>query len=330
MDTFVESSWYFFRFLSPGLGDRPFDRDEAARWLPVAQYIGGVEHAVLHLLYARFFTRVLRDLGWTDISEPFKRLLTQGMVIKDGAKMSKSKGNVVDPDDLIGRYGADTARLFSMFAAPPEKDLDWSERGVEGAHRFLGRVWRLVRSLAAPDGLAWEDPGEEGLGPRERQLRAKVHECIARVTRDIGTRMHFNTAIAAIMELVNSIQDLRSEQTGQDSPLLCFAGATVVRLLFPFAPHMTSELWSMSVGGADLDRIPWPSVDEAALAKETAEIAVQINGKVRSRITVAAGSSKEDIEQAALADERIAKLIEGRSLARTVVVPDRLVNIVLS
>ena len=330
MDTFVESSWYFLRFLSPQRDDKPFDSDEASRWLPVAQYIGGVEHAVLHLLYARFFTRALRDLGWVGVAEPFERLLTQGMVIKDGAKMSKSKGNVVDPDELVASYGADTARLFSMFAAPPEKDLEWSERGVEGAHRFLGRGWRLTRSLAGTDGLAWEDPGEAGLGSGEKQLRRGVHECIARVTRDIGERIHLNTAIAAIMELVNAIQDLRTQQAGPSPALVSFAAATTLRLLFPFAPHMTSELWSLSVRGRDLDEMPWPSIDESALTRETAEIAVQINGKVRSRITVAAGSSKDDIEQAALADERIAKLIEGRSLARTVVVPNRLVNIVLS
>ncbi|MFP6600525.1 MAG: leucine--tRNA ligase [Deltaproteobacteria bacterium] len=330
MDTFVESSWYFLRFLSSGNDDKPFDREEASRWLPVAQYIGGVEHAVLHLLYARFFTRVLRDLGWTDVTEPFERLLTQGMVIKDGAKMSKSKGNVVDPDELVSRYGADTARLFSMFAAPPEKDLDWSGHGVDGAYRFLGRVWRLLASLTTDGGLVWEDPGQDGLDADEQELRSAVHECVARVTRDIGERMHFNTAIAAVMELVNAIQDLRTKPDSSGGAVLSFAGATVLRLLFPFVPHMTSELWSLHVGGPDLDEMPWPSFDEAALAKETAEIAVQINGKVRSRITVAAGSSKDEIEQAALADERIVKLLEGRSLARTVVVPGRLVNIVLA
>ena len=206
MDTFMESSWYFLRYTSAGDEQRPFDPAAVAEWLPVSQYVGGVEHAVLHLLYSRFFTRVLRDLGWLDLSEPFGELLTQGMVIKDGAKMSKSKGNVVDPDELIERYGADTARLFSVFAAPPEKDLEWSEKGVEGASRFISRVWRQVIAAAEETSGDCSDPGPESLDEEGRRLRRVVHETIHRVGRDVGTRLRFNTAIAAIMELVNEYQ----------------------------------------------------------------------------------------------------------------------------
>ena len=327
MDTFVESSWYFLRFVSPRRDDVPFDRDEVRRWLPVAQYIGGVEHAVLHLLYARFFTKVLRDLGWIDVGEPFARLLTQGMVIKDGAKMSKSKGNVVDPDELVRTYGADTARLFSMFAAPPEKDLDWSEQGVEGSHRFLGRVWRLTESLAVP--VRGDDPGAEALGPEERSLRTLVHETIHRVTRDIGERMHFNTAIAAVMELVNGIYEYRARPAdGRNEALVGFATLTTLRLLHPFVPHMTSELWQRLVGEPALTDVPWPDHDPAALARETVEIAVQVNGKLRSRLVVPADAERDDVIRRALADERVSKELAGREPRKTVFVPGRLVNLV--
>ncbi len=325
MDTFVESSWYFLRFPCARLDDAPFDKAEIARWLPVDQYIGGVEHAVLHLLYARFFTRVLRDLGWIELSEPFERLLTQGMVIKDGAKMSKSRGNVVDPDDLIRRYGADTARLFSMFAAPPEKDLDWSDRGVEGASRFLARLWRMV--VTAGEGLQVDDPGTEGLDEAGRRMRSLVHETIARVTRDVGERMRFNTAVAAVMELTNGIADYRSGDP--DARVLGFALTTALRLLFPFVPHVTSELWEKSVGTPLLEEMPWPDYDAEALVRDTVELAVQINGKVRSRITVPSDLDREAVAELALADERVAAALGGKKPKRTVVVPGRIVNIVV-
>ena len=327
MDTFVESSWYFLRYTSPRLDSAPFDPTELETWLPVTQYIGGVEHAVLHLLYSRFFTRVLRDLGWVNLSEPFARLLTQGMVIKDGAKMSKSKGNVVDPDELIQRYGADTARLFSLFAAPPEKDLDWSEKGVEGAFRFLARVWRLAVGEDAAAG--WDDPGVEGLSVSDRELRSMVHETIFRVTRDIGERMHFNTAIAAVMELVNELYRVREQGVASDPRVIDFAIASVIRLLLPFVPHAASEMWERRVGSPALADVPWPDHDAAALVKDRVEIAVQVNGKVRSRLTVGSDLDKDAIIARALADEKVAAEIGDRQPRKTIVVPGRLVNVVV-
>ncbi|HYC54820.1 MAG TPA: leucine--tRNA ligase [Candidatus Binatia bacterium] len=327
MDTFVESSWYFLRYTTPRLETAPFDRAELERWLPVDQYIGGVEHAVLHLLYSRFFTRVLRDLGYLNLDEPFRNLLTQGMVIKDGAKMSKSKGNVVDPDELVRQYGADTARLFSMFAAPPEKDLDWSERGVEGSYRFLTRVWRLALSFEGR-GFSWTDPGPGDVDSAAAALRSTVHETIRRVSRDIGERMHFNTAVAAIMELVNAIYERRAS-VSTDEPVAQFATATVLRLLSPFAPHVTSELWERLGAVPALDEVPWPDHDESALVRDTVELALQVNGKVRSRMTVAANASEADIIAQALADEKVCADIAGRTVRKTVVVPGRLVSVVV-
>ncbi|HEY2773617.1 MAG TPA: leucine--tRNA ligase [Candidatus Binatia bacterium] len=329
MDTFVESSWYFLRYTSPRDSDAPFDRQQLERWLPVDQYIGGVEHAVLHLLYSRFFTRVLRDLGWIALDEPFTNLLTQGMVIKDGAKMSKSKGNVVDPDELVQEYGADTARLFSMFAAPPEKDLDWSERGVEGSHRFLSRVWRLVLSVG--DGpFRWEDPGPRGLADESKKLRATVHDTIRRVTRDIGERMHFNTAVSAIMELVNAVYERRGQAGGETDPVVPFAVATVLRLLLPFAPHLCCELWESTIGeGPGLEQIAWPEHDPAALVRDSVEVAVQVNGKVRSRITIAADAGESDAVAAAMADAKIVAELAGRTPRKTVYVRGRLVSVVV-
>jgi len=335
MDTFVESSWYFLRYVCPHLDTAPFDPEALSTWLPVTQYIGGVEHAVLHLLYSRFFTRVLRDLGFVQVSEPFDRLLTQGMVIKDGAKMSKSRGNVVDPDELISRYGADTARLFSLFAAPPEKDLDWSEDGVEGAYRFLGRVWRLA--CPAGDGAAsatagWQDPGADGLDADAAALRSLVHEAVFRVTRDVGERMHFNTAVAAVMELVNGVYEYLGGDTGRragaDQPVVDYAVATTLRLLLPFVPHLASEAWEQRVGSPSIEEAGWPEHDPAALVKDTVEVAIQINGKVRSRITVPAEIGRDELAERALADERIARELGGRPPRKTIVVPGRLVNVV--
>jgi leucyl-tRNA synthetase len=268
----------------------------------------------------------LRDLGWVDLSEPFARLLTQGMVIKDGAKMSKSKGNVVDPDELVRVYGADTARLFSMFAAPPEKDLDWSEQGVEGSHRFLGRVWRLASTQGAPPVL--DDPGLEGAASQDRAFRSLIHETIFRVTRDIGERMHFNTAIAAVMELVNAIYAYRGSGASQNAALVGFATSTVLRLLFPFVPHITSELWERTGAVPGLADMPWPKHDPTALTRESVEIAVQINGKLRSRLVVPADADGDALVELALADERVARELAGRTPRKTIVVPGRLVNLV--
>jgi len=330
MDTFVESSWYFLRYTSPRLDSAPFDPEALQAWLPVTQYIGGVEHAVLHLLYSRFFTRVLRDLGWVKLDEPFARLLTQGMVIKDGAKMSKSKGNVVDPDELVGRYGADTARLFSMFAAPPEKDLDWSEHGVDGAYRFLARVWRLATGDDRCGRAGWQDPGATDVSSEaDRSLRALVHETIARVSRDIGERMHFNTAVSAVMELVNEIYRGRESGGDVDDAMTDFAIGSVIRLLHPFVPHVTAELWERRIAAPPLEEVGWPDHDPAAMVKDTVEIAVQVNGKVRVRLTVAADADREALAAAALADEKIAAELGGREPRKTIIVPGRLVNLVV-
>ena len=335
MDTFVESSWYFLRYTDPHRTESPFDPQALSDWMPVDQYIGGIEHAVLHLLYSRFFTRVLRDLGYVKISEPFKNLLTQGMVIKDGAKMSKSKGNVVDPEELVERYGADTARLFSLFAAPPEKDLEWSERGVEGAYRFLARVARLTLETAETTAGGCEDPGESwvarsGAPESAKSLRRLVHETVFRVTRDVGERMRFNTAIAAIMELVNGIYEYLGSEAGRGGDALSrFAVATTLRLLFPFVPHAASEYWErLGPERPELRLVAWPTWDDAALVRELIEVAIQVNGKLRSRMGVPADIDKDELIRLALADEKVAKELAGRTPKKTVVVPGRLVNLV--
>jgi leucyl-tRNA synthetase len=331
MDTFVESSWYFLRYCSPAYEGGMFERAAAEYWMPVDQYIGGIEHAVLHLLYARFYTKVLRDLGLIAVDEPFTALLSQGMVIKDGAKMSKSKGNVVDPDELIRRYGADTARLFSLFAAPPEKDLDWNDRGVEGASRFLNRVWRFVQAhrdeLAAPVAL----PAE--LSNAGRAFRRTIHEAIQRVTEDIEKDLHFNTGISAIMELVNALHDfdrasLDATGLAERRALLREAVETTLLLLGPASPHLAEELWAVLGHTESLFAHPWPSVDRDALRRDEVEIVVQVDGRVRGRVTVDTAAGEPEIRALALGDGRVQPWLAGRAVARVVVVPGRLVNIV--
>jgi leucyl-tRNA synthetase len=337
-DTFMESSWYFLRYTGPGETARAFDPDAVRYWLPVDQYIGGVEHAVLHLLYARFFTKVLRDLGeipdWEppgQTIEPFANLLTQGMVIKDGAKMSKSKGNVVDPDYLIERYGADTARLFSIFAAPPERDLEWSDQGVEGASRFLHRIWRIVAR-----GHAWlaVDPGAPPgeIAEEARALRRLTHRTIARVTDDVERRSHFNTAVAAVMELVNGYGELVHAEPPAE-PSLRWAVREAVRttlvLLAPFVPHIASELWEAVDGRRPLAAVPWPDADADAMVEDAVELVVQVNGKVRGRFTAAPDASEEELVRRALADERVQAQIAGKAIRKTHVVPGRLVSLVV-
>src|SRR3989475_145243 len=308
MDTFVESSWYFFRYCSPTYEGGMFERSAVDYWMPVDQYIGGIEHAVLHLLYARFYTKVLRDLGLTKADEPFVALLSQGMVIKDGAKMSKSKGNVVDPDDLIRTFGADTARLFSLFAAPPEKDLDWNDHGVEGGSRFLNRVWRFV--LAHVEEI--KNVGRDAAPSTDtgRAFRRVIHETIARVTADIQRHFHLNTAVSAIMELVNALYAFeqasldgmpRSERTA----LLREAVETTLLLLGPFCPHVTEELWAQLGHEESLFLHRWPEVDPTALAKSEVTVIVQVDGKVRSRLTVDVDASEDDVRRLALADDRV-------------------------
>ena len=333
MDTFVESSWYFLRYCCPTYSRGMLDPEAVGYWMPVDQYIGGIEHAVLHLLYSRFYTKVLRDLGLAKLDEPFVNLLTQGMVIKDGAKMSKSKGNVVDPDDLIRAFGADTVRLFSLFAAPPEKDLDWNDRGVEGASRFLNRVWRLVTALLEELKGVNARPAIGEFSAEGRSFRRTVHETIKRVTDDVEDEFHFNTAISAIMELVNALyafepasQDTMSRE--ERGALLREAVETLILLLGPFAPHLAEELWARLGHTQRVFRQPWPQPDPRALAREEVLIVVQVDGKVRSRLTVEAGAGEERIRDQALADRRVQDWLERRKVERVVVVPGRLVNIV--
>ena len=368
MDTFVDSSWYFLRFTSPHEGTRPLDPAKVRAWMPVDQYIGGIEHAVLHLLYARFFTKVCRDLGLSPVAEPFTNLLTQGMVCKEShrcpthgfrlpgevdkanrcrecgqpvevgrtEKMSKSKRNVVDPDDLLADYGADTIRLFSLFAAPPEKDLEWSDDGVQGAFRFLQRVWRLVAeraaAVASARGATWPD-GE--LPDEVRALRRTTHQTIAKVTRDLEDSFHFNTALAALMELQNALvrfqEGLPPDAPG-DPRVLAFAEgvAALLTMLAPFAPHMVEELWEMLGHTASVFREPWPSADRVLALEEEVEVVVQVNGKVRARLQVPRGQAEEQLRALALGEPRIRPWIEGRTVRKAVVIPDKLVNIVVA
>ncbi len=332
MDTFVDSSWYFLRYC--GRSEMlPFDRDAAAGWMPVDQYIGGIEHAVLHLLYARFFTKVVRDLGLITVGEPFTNLLTQGMVIKDGAKMSKSKGNVVDPDDLIRTYGADTSRLFALFAAPPEKDLEWSDQGVEGANRFLRRVWRLITALAGAAPVHVDGPiiASHLSGP-DRVLYRKTHQTIRKVTQDIERGFHFNTAIASLMELVNEIGQADAANNAREGmvrpDVLRFAAEHVILLLSPFAPHICEELWERLGHEESILKSSWPRPDPAALLEEEIPIVIQVNGKLRGKIVVAADTPEEEVRATALADPKVRPWIEGKTIRSVIVVPKRLVNIV--
>ncbi|ABB32525.1 leucyl-tRNA synthetase [Geobacter metallireducens RCH3] len=328
MDTFVQSSWYFLRYCCPDFAAGPIDKARAEYWMSVDQYIGGIEHAVLHLLYARFFTKALRDLGYVTVDEPFTNLLTQGMVIKDGAKMSKSKGNVVDPDALINRYGADTARLFSLFAAPPEKDLDWSDQGVDGSYRFLSRVWRLVCDLLPFVGKGGA-VDSASLSDDARGLRRAVHKTIRKVTDDIDERFHFNTAIAAIMELVNAIYAFEPKNAPENGPVLTEAIESVVIMLSPFVPHVTEELWEALGHQGGVEAAGWPSFDPSAAVDEEFLIVVQVNGKLRGKVTVATDATEEQVKAAAFADEKVKPWIEGKQLRKAIYVPGKLLNIVV-
>ena len=328
MDTFICSSWYYFRYSDPKNDRLPFSKEAAAAWLPVDQYIGGVEHAVMHLLYSRFFTKVLYDAGWVQKVEPFTNLLTQGMVIKDGHKMSKSKGNIVDPEEIIAKYGADTARLFILFASPPDKDLEWSDQGVEGSWRFLNRVWRLVKGL---DVFGAIDDAHDQLSRADRDLRHKIHRTIKKVSEDVEDRFSLNTAIAAIMELVNEIYRYKDNvpSPDQNKALLKNALENVLLLLAPFAPHITAELWQQTGHTENIHDCAWPKWDETALEVEELTIVVQVNGKVRDRLVVAADSSSEEIEQLALTAPKVQPLLDNKQVDRIISVPGRLVNIVV-
>jgi len=329
MDTFVESSWYFARYTCPDYTDAPLDLEKAGYWMPVDQYIGGIEHAVLHLLYSRFFTKVMRDLGYLNTDEPFINLLTQGMVIKDGSKMSKSKGNVVDPDELINEYGADTVRLFCLFAAPPERDLEWNANAVEGASRFLGRIWRIV--FEEKDRLKDIETFAGGeLSSDVKELYRKTHETIKRVTDDIDTRFHFNTAISAVMELINLVNQVREKGIDEDiyPGVLKMSIETALKLLSPMVPHIAEELWRVLGHDTFLLHEPWPVHDEGALTKEIITIVIQVNGKLRSRIDVPVDLPGEELKKIAIEDQQIKRFTSGLNVRKVIVVKGKLVNIV--
>jgi leucyl-tRNA synthetase len=337
MDTFVDSSWYFFRFCDPKNADLPFDPDKVGYWGPVDFYSGGVEHAILHLIYSRFFARVYRDLGMTAIDEPFTRLLTQGMVLKDGQVMSKSKGNVVDPDDMIQKYGADALRLYVMFVAPPEKEIEWTDAGLEGSFRFLARVWRLVDQVS--DAIRGKEiPSFHGLSldDAERALRRKTHDTIRRATLDLDPRVHLNTAVSAQMELVNELYAF-GNRSGDARPatlaVLEESIEALVLMLSPFAPHMCEELWERLGHTAGIVAAGWPAFDEAVAKADEIVVPVQVNGKLRSRLTVPADSTDDALRELALADPVVMKHLEGKTVRKIVVAGasgSRLVSIVAS
>jgi leucyl-tRNA synthetase len=328
-DTFMESSWYYARYTCKDQDDAMLD-ERANYWLPVDQYVGGIEHAILHLLYARFYHKLLRDAGLVKSDEPFTRLLTQGMVLKDGSKMSKSKGNTVDPMALMEEYGADTVRLFTMFAAPPDQSLEWTDSGVEGSSRFLKKLWRVLAGHAA---VELPDFADLTLNDNQKALRLKTHQTIEKVTDDFARRQTFNTAIAATMELLNAatrFQDKQSQGSSEDLQVLQEAFDTIVLVLAPIAPHFCHVMWQhLGHAGAVIDA-SWPQVDESALEQDSILIVVQVNGKLRSKLTVPASISKSELESAALADESVQKFTDGKTVRKVIVVPGKLVNIVVS
>jgi leucyl-tRNA synthetase len=323
MDTFIDSSWYFYRYCDPHNDKAPFDSAKVAYWFPIDQYIGGVEHAILHLIYSRFFTKVMRDLGLIHHDEPALRLFTQGMVIKDGAKMSKSKGNVVSADEAAGQYGSDTARLFVLFAAPPEKDVDWQDAGVEGVHRFLGRIYRFVTRNVEKAAVGSAVVGNP---EADRRVLRKLHQTIRKVTEDFESRWHFNTSIAAIMELVN---ELHANEAGLSGNAIREVLEKLVLLLTPFAPYLAEELWEELGLQGPVFRQTWPGYDAELAKDDMAEVVVQVNGKLRSRFWVPFGTPKEELERQACMDEKVKSLLDGKKLIKAIVVPDKLVNLVL-
>ncbi|HZZ14723.1 MAG TPA: class I tRNA ligase family protein, partial [Candidatus Sulfotelmatobacter sp.] len=348
MDTFVDSSWYFYRYTDAHNDRAPFDSKIARYWFPIDQYIGGVEHAILHLIYSRFWTKFMRDLGLITNNEPVEQLFTQGMVIKDGAKMSKSLGNVVSPDEMVARYGADAARLYSLFAAPPDRDLDWQDSGIEGIRKFLARVYRFVvrnaRDVATKVSMETFSAGPV-LSPAARQIQRKLHQTIKRVTDDFQGRWHFNTCISAIMELVNALYAYEEaagvarasssaaagSETDADTNavLLAEIQRNLVLLLAPFAPYLSHELWEMLGEKENLLKAPWPKYDAALAKEEELEIPVQVNGKLRGRVTVPADSGEEFVLQGALADEKVQSFIAGKQIVKKIYIPGKLVNIVV-
>jgi leucyl-tRNA synthetase len=353
MDTFVDSSWYFLRFCDPHNDELPFDPKKVAYWGPVDFYSGGIEHAILHLIYSRFFTRVFRDIGMTSLDEPFSRLLTQGMVLESGQVMSKSKGNVVDPDDMIQKYGADALRLYVMFVAPPEKEIEWTDAGLEGSWRFLARVWRIVDQLSETiGGEGIPGPSSQELNDDERALRRKTHETVRRVTQDLDPRVHLNTAVSGLMELVNELYAFCNktrclvigrgaeeeasvgviERSGTVA-VLKEAIEALVLMLSPFAPHMAEELWEKLGHAGGIVGAGWPAFDPEVARAAEVTVPVQVNGKLRARLTVPADTAEEQLREIALADPQVKKYAEGKTVKTVVVAGSpaaRLVSIVVS
>jgi len=321
MDTFVDSSWYFYRYCDAHNGNAPYDSKKIAYWFPIDQYIGGVEHAILHLIYSRFFTKVMRDLGLITNDEPVTRLFTQGMVVKDGAKMSKNKGNVVGADFMVEKYGADTGRLFVLFAAPPERDLEWQDAGVEGMYRFLSRLYRFVTRNAEH---AVRSPGPAA--EADTKALRKLHQTVKKITEDFESRWHFNTSIAAAMELLNELVPVEAQLSGTALREIL---EKMVLVVSPFVPYVAQEMWEELGGTNQVLREPWPSYDADLAREEEVEIPVQVNGKVRSRIRAPFGAPREELERLAQADDKIRALVEGKQIVKLIVVPDKLVNIVV-
>ena len=325
MDTFVDSSWYFLRYIDPKNTEEPFSKEMVNKWMPVDQYIGGVEHAIMHLLYSRFFVKAFKSMGMLDFDEPFKNLLTQGMVLMDGSKMSKSKGNTVSPIEIINKYGADTARLFVLFAAPPERDLDWSEQGVEGCFRFLNRVYRLVDELAE---VAKSNAEVKTVTKEDKAMRLVIHSTLKKVTTDLSEKFGFNTAIAALMELINEMYKYKELDTRNDG-IIREGIETIVTILAPFTPHIGEELWTMIGKEGSVFNISWPSYDESALVQDEVEVIVQVNGKLRAKVSMDANISREDMEKVAMEDAKVQAAIEGKDVVKVIAVPKKLVNIVV-
>lgn len=329
MDTFLCSSWYYLRYTDAHNDKMPFDKELNNYWGPVDQYIGGIEHAILHLLYSRFFVKVLRDAGLVDYDEPFSNLLTQGMVIKDGAKMSKSLGNVVSPEEILSKYGADTARLFILFAAPPERELEWSDQGVEGSFRFLNRIWRIVQAFEAVLAQKVTEYDHSNLNEADKDLRRVLHSSIKKVTNDIETRFNFNTAISTMMELVNALYAYKEAAKEPNAGLIYEAISDLIKMMSPFVPHITEELWRGAIdANSSVHEQSWPECDEEALKVDNVEIVLQVNGKVRGHLTVPAEATKEELEKIAMADANVQAHIGDATVRKVICVPGRLVNIV--
>ncbi len=335
MDTFVDSSWYFYRYTDAQNTRAPFDSKIAAYWFPIDQYIGGVEHAILHLIYSRFWTKFMRDMGLVKNDEPVERLFTQGMIINNGAKMSKSLGNVVSPDDMVERFGADSTRMYTLFATSPDRELDWQDEGVAGIERFLSRAYRFVVRNAQPEHSDWRKSPPAQLSPEARALQRRLHQTIKRVIDDFKGRWHFNTCISAVMTLVNELYAIEEKMTQAGPaelvpvPVLADAQRRLVLLLAPFAPYLASELWEMLGEKESLLKAPWPQYDPVLAKEEEIEVPVQINGKLRARIVVPTDAEDALLRERALAEDKVRSVVNGRQVVKVIIVPGKLVNVVV-